>query len=78
MSWIKQYSHTPQITAFIKEFFEGFYRLLLEVDIHIKNKERADELYSHICTIMINIISLEDIDFIGEVSDLGTPVIVNM
>ena len=53
--------------------------MLTEVDLHQKEKERAHELYGIICTILINIISFEEIDFIGEIkSDLASPVITNI
>ena len=63
----------------LKDYFEGFYRLLIEVDQHFKEKNKADEQYSTVCTILINIISLENIDFLGEINnDLASPVIKNM
>ena len=39
---LKQYSQSPQIVTILKDYFEGFYRLLVEVDLHNKDKERAD------------------------------------
>jgi CRISPR/Cas system-associated protein Csm6 len=59
----KQYSQQAQVVAVLKDYFEGFYRLLMEVDLHVKDQEQADELYGTVCTILINIVSLEEIDF---------------
>ena len=74
-----QYSQNEAIINVLKNYFEGFYRLLIEVDWHNKSKEKADRLYGVICSILINIVSYQEIDFAGEVpGDLASPIIENI
>ena len=76
---IRAYSQNIKVVNVLRDYFEGLYRLLIEVDIHNKNRERASELYGVICTILINIVSYEDIDFAEEIrGDIAGPVLTNM